>query len=162
MSKFKQYRRKEMAELREYEEGTVLSERVSVSKSDKENGSPKKGDMIARNPKNHDDIRLVAEKYFKDNFEPIQKNGEYDFGMAVTLVKEGKKITRAGWNGKGMFVYHVPKNRYPVQTEAAKSHFGKNSMVPYNDYLAIKNVDNTVSTWVPSINDCLANDWMVV
>ena len=35
-------------------------------------------------------------------------------------------------------------------------------MVPYNAYMAIKNVDNTVSTWVPSVNDCLATDWGVV
>jgi len=34
-------------------------------------------------------------------------------------------------------------------------------MVPYNAYMAIKNVDNTVSTWVPSVNDCLAEDWVI-
>lgn len=66
---FKQYRRKEMAELRPYVEGEVLSERVSISKSDRKNGSPKIGDMIARNPKNHEDMWLVAADYFKDNFE---------------------------------------------------------------------------------------------
>lgn len=35
-------------------------------------------------------------------------------------------------------------------------------MVPYNAYMAIKNVDNTVSTWVPSVNDCLADDWVSI
>jgi hypothetical protein len=35
-------------------------------------------------------------------------------------------------------------------------------MVEYEPYLAIKNVKGTVSTWVPSINDCLAEDWMEV
>jgi hypothetical protein len=45
--------------------------RVSISDVDKANGSPKIGDMIARNPKNHNDQWLVAEKYFKDNFEDI-------------------------------------------------------------------------------------------
>ena len=72
MSNFKQYRRKQIAELRPYEEGETLSERVSISQSDKEAGSPKPGDMIARNPKNHDDQWLVAEQYFKDNFEPAE------------------------------------------------------------------------------------------
>jgi hypothetical protein len=70
MSEFKQYRRKQIAELRPYVEGEVLSDRVSVSKSDREAGSPKVGDMIARNPINHEDQWLVAEKYFNDNFEP--------------------------------------------------------------------------------------------
>ena len=34
-------------------------------------------------------------------------------------------------------------------------------MVPYNAYLAIKCVDDTVSTWVPSINDVMAEDWVI-
>jgi len=27
-----------------------------------------------------------------------------DFGLALRLLKEGKKIARKGWNGKGMFL----------------------------------------------------------
>ena len=45
--------------------------RVSVSEVDLNNGSPKLGDMIARNPKNHNDQWLVAQQYFNDNFEEI-------------------------------------------------------------------------------------------
>ncbi|MEO6588816.1 MAG: hypothetical protein ABIP06_05760 [Pyrinomonadaceae bacterium] len=71
MSDFKQYRRKQIVELRPFTEGEILSERVSISAPDKEAGSPKSGDMIARNPKNHDDQWLVAEAYFADNFEPV-------------------------------------------------------------------------------------------
>lgn len=68
---FKQFRRKQIAELREYVPGEAL-DRVSISDADKDSGSPKLGDMIARNPKNHDDQWLVAAKYFADNFEPIE------------------------------------------------------------------------------------------
>ena len=42
---------------------------VSMSQADRENGSPKLGDMIAHNPKNPRDEWLVAEKYFKDNYK---------------------------------------------------------------------------------------------
>ncbi len=42
---------------------------VSISQEDMNNGSPQCGDMIARNPKNHNDLWLVAGKYFKDNFK---------------------------------------------------------------------------------------------
>lgn len=69
MSEFNQYRRKQIAELRPFIEGEVLSDRVSVSPADREAGSPKSGDMIARNPKNHEDQWLVAAQYFNDNFE---------------------------------------------------------------------------------------------
>jgi len=47
---------------------------ISISDEDIENGSPKKGDMIARNPKNHDDKWLVSEEYFKNNFKEVKKS----------------------------------------------------------------------------------------
>lgn len=83
-----------------------------------------------------------------------------NFGQAIEALKDGKKVSRAGWNGKGMFIYLVPADSYPARTEAALTHFG--AMVEYNPYFAIRNVNNTVSTWVPSVNDCLANDWEFV
>ncbi len=69
---FKQYRRKQIAELRPYVPGETLSERVSISAADQEAGSPKEGDMIARNPINHDDQWLVAKAYFEANFAPLE------------------------------------------------------------------------------------------
>lgn len=73
MSEFKQYQRSQVAELRPYQDGEILPENVSISQADKDAGSPKVGDMIARNPANHNDQLLVAERYFKDNFEATTK-----------------------------------------------------------------------------------------
>jgi len=99
----------------------------------------------------------------KDVFERAYRpKTQLSFGDALIALKAGKKVARTGWNGKGMFVYLVPANSYPAQTEAAKSVFGEDGLVPYNAYMAIKNVDGTVSTWVPSINDVLAEDWGIV
>lgn len=86
MLKFKQYRRKQIAELRPVTNADIKAFKndkhihsmkdtqfhVSVSDVDKDNGSPKIGDMIARNPKNHDDQWLVAKEYFDNNFEPFE------------------------------------------------------------------------------------------
>jgi hypothetical protein len=71
MSEFKQYRRTQIAEMRPATPGDALRGDISVSAPDKANGSPRPGDMIARNPKNHDDMWLVAAQYFADNFEPM-------------------------------------------------------------------------------------------
>lgn len=103
----------------------------------------------------------------KETFEAAYRDIEGDtqalnFGDAVHLLKEGKKLARAGWNGKGMFIYHVPASSYLAQTGVAKGYFGEGAMVPYNAYMAIKNVNGSVSTWVPSVNDVLAEDWIVV
>lgn len=70
MSEFLPYRRKQIAELRPYVHGESM-DGISISAPDKANGSPKRGDMIARNPKNHADKWLVAAKYFADNFESM-------------------------------------------------------------------------------------------
>ncbi len=67
---FTKYRRKQIAELRPYQLGESV-DKISISAPDKEAGSPKLGDMIARNPKNHEDQWLMAAQYFSDNFEPV-------------------------------------------------------------------------------------------
>jgi hypothetical protein len=71
MTEFTKYRRKQIAELRPYEPGEIMDD-VSIAGEDAKAGSPKPGDMIARNPKNHDDQWLVAAQYFADNFEPVE------------------------------------------------------------------------------------------
>ena len=70
MTEFKRCRRTKIADMRPYHLGEDLNG-VSISNADRLNGSPKLGDMIARNPTNHADQWLVSAQYFKDNFEEI-------------------------------------------------------------------------------------------
>lgn len=51
---------------------TNVFSNVSISAEDLMAGSPKIGDMIARNPSNYLDQWLVSEKYFKDNFQDAE------------------------------------------------------------------------------------------
>jgi hypothetical protein len=112
---------------------------------------------------NHPDFEGYISWSPKDVFEAAYRGvSGMSFGLAIEAVKKGARVARAGWNGKGQFVYLVPPASYPVQTGAAKAHFGEGSMVPYNAYLAIKTVNETVSTWAPSVSDCLADDWLIV
>lgn len=73
-SEWKTYRRTQIAEMRDVTEAEiksrVLAPNISVSNVDRHAGSPKEGDMIARNPKNHEDQWLVSAQYYADNFEP--------------------------------------------------------------------------------------------
>ena len=62
------YRRKQLSQLRPYVAGESM-EGTSVSEADARTGSPKAGDMIARNPKNHADRWLVEAQFFAANFE---------------------------------------------------------------------------------------------
>lgn len=70
---WKKYKRKGLSEMRPYITGESL-DGVSISSPDRRNGSPKIGDMIARNPRNHADQWLVAKEYFEDNLEPAESD----------------------------------------------------------------------------------------
>jgi hypothetical protein len=83
-----------------------------------------------------------------------------DFAGALTALKDGRRVTREGWNGKGMFIYLVPANIYPAQTEIAKDYFG-GANVPYQAYIAMKTAQETVVPWLASQSDLLASDWSV-
>lgn len=94
---------------------------------------------------------------------PIEEGDQFDFGSAIHLLKMGKKVMRAGWNGKGMFVYYVPAASYPVERNSKATMAGEfaDDMVPYREYLALKTAQNDVSTWAPSVSDALAEDWQL-
>jgi hypothetical protein len=73
---FKKYARKQkLSELKPWSEGDDMLG-VSIGGEDSAAGSPKNGDLIARNPENHDDQWLVAAKYFSDNFnhDPVEES----------------------------------------------------------------------------------------
>lgn len=68
---FKKYKRTQIAEMYCWEIGYSM-EGISISEEDIKKGSPKTGDMIARNPANHKDQWLVEKDYFMANFEPLE------------------------------------------------------------------------------------------
>lgn len=61
---FKNYRRKGITQMRPFEAGEQLPANVSILEADKQKGSPKVGDWIARASDNHDDQWLVEESHF--------------------------------------------------------------------------------------------------
>lgn len=67
MNGWQGYQRVATAEMRHWHPGLDMTG-VSVSEADFHAGSPKNGDMIARNPDNHNDQWLVAFEYYQKNF----------------------------------------------------------------------------------------------
>lgn len=68
MSWKKYERMRQFAEMRPYIPGEMLGQAISISDFDLRHGSPKLGDMIARNPRNYQDQWLVSQEYFEENF----------------------------------------------------------------------------------------------
>lgn len=109
---------------------------------------------------NHPDhdgyISWTPSEVFHRAYRPVH---QMTFGDALLLLKAGVRVQRAGWNGKGMFIYMVPAAEYPAQRGAAKRWAGEGAMIPYGAYLAMKTVDGTVVPWLASQTDILAEDW---
>lgn len=68
-----------------------------------------------------------------------------DFGEAIKALKAGKRVTRPGWNGKGMWL--------KLQRPDENSKMG----LPY---LYMSTVDGKLVPWLASQTDMLAEDWM--
>jgi len=88
-------------------------------------------------------------------------NGSLTFGEALIALKNGSKVCRMGWNGKGMWLFIIQGSN-----DIAKLHgygFGEMLNEPtFRDAIFMKTVDNQLVPWTASQSDCLAEDWLVV
>lgn len=89
----------------------------------------------------------------------------HDFSWALWQMKHGKKIHRSGWNGKGMFA--VLQKGYPQGIPCNKQTaeawgLNEGDLFRCEPYMQLKMVNGSHSMWVPSVNDCLSNDWAIV
>ena len=101
------------------------------------------------------------EKY-KDRDDWEITEGRLDFGFALRALKSGKRVCRAGWNGKGMYLM-----LFEGQKDIAKAFgcgYGEmRGEFSFVDVIAIKSAQNTmVLGWHPSTPDMLSEDWQLV
>ena len=71
-----------------------------------------------------------------------------NFEKALTLLKNGKYITRKGWNGKGMYLFLYTDGGFIDDYEI-------------QNFILLKTVNDTVIPWIASQSDILAEDWEV-
>jgi hypothetical protein len=72
-------------------EGTDMTD-ISVSQADLNNGSPKKGDMIAININNPDDKWLIAERFFKENYSIDVSDLDFKSRVEIEYAELEEKI----------------------------------------------------------------------
>lgn len=115
----------------------------------------------ANHPAHSGYISWSPKPVFDQSYQP---STAMSFGHAIEMMKREKAVARAGWNGKGMFLYLVPApaEGYPAQTGVAKAFFGEDTLVPYGAYIAMKTATGEVIPWLASQTDMLADDWTVV
>lgn len=88
---------------------------------------------------------------------------EGTFGWVLEgLIEEGKRFRRAGWNGKGMFIFLVDASRFKVNREPLMSILGEGTEVSYHAHIDLKSASGEICMWTPSIADLMATDWEVI
>ena len=70
-----------------------------------------------------------------------------DIGKAVLMLRAGKKLARAGWNGKNMWL------QLQIPDENSKMTL---------PYVYMSTAQGDLVPWLCSQTDLLANDWEVV
>lgn len=88
--------------------------------------------------------------------------GRGNFGQAIQALKDGKKVTRSGWNGKGAWLRHVKNGCPSVAGNVGTVHLGNDGVWAINDFIGMKTTDKMFVPWSPSQTDILAEDWTLV
>lgn len=89
------------------------------------------------------------------------------FGEAVEALKLGKRVSRSGWNGKGMWLFLLPAGRIklhmihdPALKQVVIENGGEIEALPS---IRMKTADNKILTgWLASQSDIMAEDWVIL
>lgn len=90
-----------------------------------------------------------------------------NFGQAIEALKEGKKVSRTGWNGKNMYLWLKPATtiksdwcKDPMLKEIVESNGGETEAL---GTICMKTADNKILTgWLASQTDMLSEDWIIL
>ena len=85
-----------------------------------------------------------------------------NFGHALEMLKSGRKVCRAGWNGKGMFLFLVPGSTFAVSRPPLLGIYPEGTVINYHPHVDMKTADDKVVPWLCSQTDMLAEDWQDV
>lgn len=85
-----------------------------------------------------------------------------DFSLALQNVKEGYKVQRRGWNGKGMFIFLVQGSTFVVNRPPLLGIYPEGTEVTYHAHIDMRTADGTIVPWLASQTDLLAEDWQVL
>ena len=95
-----------------------------------------------------------------------------DFGKALDVLKNGKKVAREGWNGKGMYLYLVHgttvdkenlRNEASQILPADEMAMHGTDVAEFLPHIDMRTANGDICVgWLAAQTDMLAEDWVVV
>lgn len=100
----------------------------------------------------------------KDVFERKYSTGGPSIGWAIRQMRQGKRVARSGWNGKGMYL--ALQRGYPEgipinQNTADATGLPAGTVCRFLPYVMMRTAQGDFVPWLCSQTDLLANDWEV-
>lgn len=89
-----------------------------------------------------------------------------DFSAALHALKDGQKVSRAGWNGPGQWVAMSPG--FELSQDRVYSEPIRDAIVAAGEpgtflpYLMMRNAQGAFVPWLASQGDLLGRDWYIV
>ena len=81
------------------------------------------------------------------------------FGQALEALKQGKKVSREGWNGKNQYIELATKISY---INAQGEEINVNHATMGNKAIAFVGTSGVQLGWLASQADMLSEDWRIV
>ena len=95
------------------------------------------------------------------------------FGDAIAALKQGKRVAREGWNGKGMFLFLLPAGQVPksaIHDPALRAVI--DAEIPGDTFEALGSIRMwttnahgrraVLTGWLASQTDMLSEDWVIL
>lgn len=103
---------------------------------------------------------------FNNAYRPI--NG-LTFGQAIESLKQGKRVARQGWNGKGMFLFLLPAGIVPTKAiydpalrQVIETEVGGETFEALGSIRMFTADKKILTGWLASQTDILSEDWVVL
>ena len=82
-----------------------------------------------------------------------------EFGKAIELMKQGKRVKRNGWNGKNQYIELASNISY---VNSKNEIINVNHLNIGNQAIAFVGTSGVQLGWLASQADMLADDWLLV
>lgn len=80
-----------------------------------------------------------------------------DLGAAIAALANGRKVSRSGWNGKGMFLFQIDGGAWDFECDVA----GVDGLRTL-PFICMKTAGAGLVPWLASQSDVLAKDYVIL
>ena len=123
------------------------------------------------------DVRLTnaviklneARNLVADFVDKIVDRKNLPFGEAIEALKQGKRVQREGWNGKGMFLFLLPAGTVPTKAiydpalrAVIENEVGGETFEALGSIRMFTADKKILTGWLASQTDMLSDDWQIL